>query len=335
MRKGRPTAASGSATACSSAATRSCRARTATSSSRDGANIGFNCEMFSASRVTIGKDVLMAAYSYVIGGDHDFSGSVGSRCSSRSRTSAGVTIGDGAWMGAGAKILDGVTIGDHAVIGAGAVVRDNVAGARHRRRRSGARRLVCTAGMRRRSSRSTHAAETCSRIVALRVSLTCRVESVHGVSKRARGAPGEEDDQGDRRLPDDRGRRPRHGRAVGRQGQLGAAADSRRAAAARADPLLARRGQRRLRLQGVQARPDRQDLRGARLGVPDRAHRHRRAHRGHPRRRPDAVLALRAAAPRRAVPGGRRRSARRRSRSAITPTTSSKRCCSTSSSPAR
>ena len=39
----------------------------------DGANIGFNCEVFSASRVTIGKSVLMAAYSYVIGGDHDFS----------------------------------------------------------------------------------------------------------------------------------------------------------------------------------------------------------------------------------------------------------------------
>src|SRR5207249_7939727 len=39
----------------------------------DGANIGFNCEIFSASRVTIGRMVLMAAYSYVIGGDHDFS----------------------------------------------------------------------------------------------------------------------------------------------------------------------------------------------------------------------------------------------------------------------
>ena len=35
----------------------------------------------------------------------------------------------------------------------------------------------------------------------------------------------------------DRGRRPRHGRSVGRQGQLGAAADARRAAAAGADPF--------------------------------------------------------------------------------------------------
>jgi acetyltransferase-like isoleucine patch superfamily enzyme len=91
----------------------------------DEANLGFNCEVFSASRVTIGKRVLMAAYSYVIGGDHDFSDSSKSVLE-QTRTSAGVAIGDGVWMGAGAKILDGVTIGDGAVIGAGAVVRESV-----------------------------------------------------------------------------------------------------------------------------------------------------------------------------------------------------------------
>ncbi len=91
----------------------------------DGANIGFNCEVFSASRVTIGRSVLMAAYSYVIGGDHDFS-DPSKTVLEQTRTSAGVAIGDGVWMGAGAKILDGVTIGDGAVIGAGAVVRDSV-----------------------------------------------------------------------------------------------------------------------------------------------------------------------------------------------------------------
>ena len=62
---------------------------------------------------------LMAAYSYVIGGDHDFS-DPSKPVLEQSRTSAGVTIGDGVWIGAGAKILDGVTIGDDAVIGAGA-----------------------------------------------------------------------------------------------------------------------------------------------------------------------------------------------------------------------
>jgi acetyltransferase-like isoleucine patch superfamily enzyme len=91
----------------------------------DGANIGFNCELFSASRVAIGRHVLMAAYTYVIGGDHDFS-DPSKTVLEQTRTSAGVTVGDGAWIGAGAKILDGVSLGDGAVIGAGAVVRDSV-----------------------------------------------------------------------------------------------------------------------------------------------------------------------------------------------------------------
>jgi acetyltransferase-like isoleucine patch superfamily enzyme len=91
----------------------------------DAANIGFNCEVFSASRVTIGRAVLMAAYGYVIGGDHDFSDPA-KAVLAQSRTSTGVVIGDGVWMGAGAKILDGVEVGPLAVIGAAAVVRENV-----------------------------------------------------------------------------------------------------------------------------------------------------------------------------------------------------------------
>ena len=91
----------------------------------DGANIGFNCELFSASRVTIGRMVLMAAYSYVIGGDHDFSDPARAVLA-QERVSAGVSVGDGVWIGAGAKILDGVDVGAHAVIGAAAVVREHV-----------------------------------------------------------------------------------------------------------------------------------------------------------------------------------------------------------------
>jgi acetyltransferase-like isoleucine patch superfamily enzyme len=91
----------------------------------DGVFVGRNSEVFSASRVTIGAGVLMAAYGYIIGGDHDFSDPARSVLD-QPRTSSGVTIGDGAWLGAGAKVLDGVSVGDHAVVGAGAVVRDNV-----------------------------------------------------------------------------------------------------------------------------------------------------------------------------------------------------------------
>ena len=90
-----------------------------------GANIGFNCEIFSASRVSIGRDTLLAAYCYVIGGDHDFSDPAAAVLE-QGRRSTGVSIGAGAWLGAGAKILDGVTIGDRAIVGAGAVVRDAV-----------------------------------------------------------------------------------------------------------------------------------------------------------------------------------------------------------------
>jgi acetyltransferase-like isoleucine patch superfamily enzyme len=91
----------------------------------DGANIGFNCEVFSASRVAIGRDTLLAAYCYVIGGDHDFSDPAAAVLM-QGRKSDGVAIGAGAWLGAGAKILDGVTIGDRAIVGAGAVVREAV-----------------------------------------------------------------------------------------------------------------------------------------------------------------------------------------------------------------
>jgi acetyltransferase-like isoleucine patch superfamily enzyme len=91
----------------------------------EGANIGFNCELFSASRVVVGRNVLIAAYAYLIGGDHDFS-DPGTPVLNQSRTSKGVSIGDGAWLGAGAKVLDGVTVGAHAIIGAGAVVRADV-----------------------------------------------------------------------------------------------------------------------------------------------------------------------------------------------------------------
>lgn len=90
-----------------------------------GANIGFNCELFSASRVEIGQDTLLAAYCYLIGGDHDASDTTTSVLG-QARVSRGVAVGAGAWLGAGVKVLDGVHIGDRAIIGAGAVVRSDV-----------------------------------------------------------------------------------------------------------------------------------------------------------------------------------------------------------------
>jgi acetyltransferase-like isoleucine patch superfamily enzyme len=91
----------------------------------EGANIGFNCEIFSASMVRVGREALIAAYCYIIGGDHDFS-DPSKPVLAQTRRSEGVTIGDAVWLGAGAKILDGVAVGDHAVIGAAALVRESI-----------------------------------------------------------------------------------------------------------------------------------------------------------------------------------------------------------------
>ena len=89
-------------------------------------NIGFNCEIFSASRVALGDHTLVAAYTYLIGGNHDFD-RTDVAVLEQGRSSKGIEIGSAAWLGAGVKVLDGVRIGSHAIIGTGAVVTDDVA----------------------------------------------------------------------------------------------------------------------------------------------------------------------------------------------------------------
>jgi len=91
----------------------------------DGVNIGFNCEVFSASTVSIGPGTLLAAYAYLIGGDHA-AGDPDVPIREQERVSAGIRVGRDAWIGAGVRVLDGVTIGDGAVVGANAVVREAV-----------------------------------------------------------------------------------------------------------------------------------------------------------------------------------------------------------------
>src|SRR5579862_3826025 len=91
----------------------------------DGTNVGFNCEIFSAGDVRVGKDTLLAAYAYLVGGDHDFSNR-SLAINEQPRHGKGIDVGAGVWIGAGATVLDGVTIGDRAIIGASAVVREPV-----------------------------------------------------------------------------------------------------------------------------------------------------------------------------------------------------------------
>ncbi len=84
-------------------------------------NIGFHSEVFSGSSVTVGRHGLFAAYTYLVGGGHEFE-RTGTPVVEQARTSAGITLGDDVWLGAGATVLDGVKIGSRVAVGAGAVV---------------------------------------------------------------------------------------------------------------------------------------------------------------------------------------------------------------------
>jgi acetyltransferase-like isoleucine patch superfamily enzyme len=87
----------------------------------DHANLGFNCEIFSASRVRVGKHILMAAYTYLVGGDHLYD-RTDIPVLQQGRTARGIDVGDGVWLGTHVVVTDGSTIGREAIIGAGAVV---------------------------------------------------------------------------------------------------------------------------------------------------------------------------------------------------------------------
>jgi acetyltransferase-like isoleucine patch superfamily enzyme len=87
----------------------------------DHANLGFNCEIFSASRVRVGKRILMAAYTYLVGGDHLYD-RVDVPVLDQGRTARGIDVDDHVWLGTHVVVTDGSRIGRDAIIGAGAVV---------------------------------------------------------------------------------------------------------------------------------------------------------------------------------------------------------------------
>lgn len=91
----------------------------------DHVNIGFYSEIFSGSSVTVGPHGLFAAYTYLVGGGHEFA-RADVPVIEQERPSRGITLGEDVWLGAGAKVMDGVTIGDHVVVGAGAVVTEDL-----------------------------------------------------------------------------------------------------------------------------------------------------------------------------------------------------------------
>jgi len=91
----------------------------------DNVNIGFNCVISSLSSIVIKKNHLMAAFCYLVGGDHE-SDRTDVPVLFQGRTSKGIMIDENVWLGAGVTVLDGVRIGRDCIIGAGAVVSKDV-----------------------------------------------------------------------------------------------------------------------------------------------------------------------------------------------------------------
>lgn len=91
----------------------------------DEANVGFNVEVFSAARVRIGKRVLVAAYTYLVGGDHLYD-RVDIPVLYQGRTARGIEVDDNVWLGAHVVVADGTTVGHDAIVGAGAVVMGEI-----------------------------------------------------------------------------------------------------------------------------------------------------------------------------------------------------------------
>ena len=89
------------------------------------ANIGFNVEIFSASTVRVGARTLIAAYTYLVGGDHLFD-RTDIPVLHQGRTARGIDVGENVWLGTHVVVSDGCRIGRDAIVGAGAVVTGDV-----------------------------------------------------------------------------------------------------------------------------------------------------------------------------------------------------------------
>jgi carbonic anhydrase/acetyltransferase-like protein (isoleucine patch superfamily) len=87
--------------------------------------IGLNCVITGQGGVELGDDVILAPAAMVLPVDHVY-GDAGRPIRDQGLNARGIRIESGAWIGAGAIVLDGVTVGANAVVGAGSVVTRDV-----------------------------------------------------------------------------------------------------------------------------------------------------------------------------------------------------------------
>jgi acetyltransferase-like isoleucine patch superfamily enzyme len=93
----------------------------------EGTDIGCNCIIATDSRLEIGGDVLIAAYTYVAaGGTHRYDDKSVPIIRQGFDKKGGVTIGDGAWIGSHTTLLDGSSVGKGSIVGSHSLVNSAV-----------------------------------------------------------------------------------------------------------------------------------------------------------------------------------------------------------------
>lgn len=93
----------------------------------DNTNIGVNCTLHTSTNLRLGKNIIIAAYTYLIaGGNHKFDRTDMPIIAQGMDVKGGIVIEDNCWLGAGVMVMDGVKIARETIIGAGAVVNKNI-----------------------------------------------------------------------------------------------------------------------------------------------------------------------------------------------------------------
>ena len=94
-----------------------------------GSDIGANCILATDSRLEVGNQVLVAAFSYLIaGGNHVIDDPTTPIIEQGFQSRGGIVIEDDVWLGSHAAAMDGVTVGSGAVIGAHSLVNKSLPG---------------------------------------------------------------------------------------------------------------------------------------------------------------------------------------------------------------
>jgi len=86
--------------------------------------IGFYTLLYASSEIVIGADCMIAPFVHIVDSNHGTRRGI--PMNQQPNVTAPIHIGSDVWIGTHAVILKGVTIGDGAVVGAGSVVKTDI-----------------------------------------------------------------------------------------------------------------------------------------------------------------------------------------------------------------